>query len=59
MSEATTAQLQQLSESIFGGYKIGVELLIVNAAITFLLLFLTSRKATGKEAAVAASLQTA
>jgi Na+/proline symporter len=59
MSEATTAQLQQLSESIFGGYKIGVELLIINAAITFLLLFLTSRKASGKEAAVAASLQIA
>lgn len=44
MSPLTAANLEALSKSIFGGYKIGVELLILNAAITFLLLFVTSRK---------------
>jgi len=33
---------------VFGAYKIGVELLIINAAITYLLLFIFSRK--GKSA---------
>jgi Na+/proline symporter len=50
IAPATAASLQHLSESMFGGYKIGVELLIINAAITFLLLFITSHKPTGKEA---------
>lgn len=36
--------LIQQSESVFGTYKIGIELLIINAAITFLLLLLSSRK---------------
>ncbi len=40
-----TAQwLQQVATSIFGDYKIGIELLIINAAITYLLLFIFSRK---------------
>jgi hypothetical protein len=34
--------LESLSESIFAGYKIGNELLIINAALTFGLLFLFS-----------------
>ncbi|MBL7719966.1 MAG: sodium:solute symporter [Flavipsychrobacter sp.] len=38
------ASLQELSRSLFGGYKIGLELLIINAAIAFLLLFLFSKK---------------
>jgi Na+/proline symporter len=36
----TATSLNALSESIFHGYKIGVELLIVNALITFSLLYL-------------------
>lgn len=44
LSEDAKASLQHLSQSLFGGYKIGVELLIVNAAITFILLWITSRK---------------
>lgn len=44
MSESTADTFRQLSENIFGSYKIGVELLIINAAITFVLLFAASRK---------------
>lgn len=44
LSASTAAQLQRLSESMFGGYKIGVELLIVNAGITFLLLLAAAGK---------------
>jgi len=49
----TAETLANLSKSIFGDYKIGVELLIVNAAITFLLLFLTSKKGKNIELQVA------
>lgn len=49
-SKTTTASLASMSKSIFGDYKIGVELLIINAAITFSLLFIFSKKATGTEA---------
>lgn len=42
------AYLRDLSASIFGGYKIGVELLIINAAIAFLLLFMFSKKDSTK-----------
>jgi Na+/proline symporter len=38
--------LNQQSQNIFGTYKIGIELLIINAAITFLLLLLSSDKKT-------------
>lgn len=55
LSEGTQHSLQQLSESIFGGYKIGVELLIVNAAITFILLFAASRKPVKEVVSVAAT----
>jgi Na+/proline symporter len=40
----TAASLSSLSESIFHGYKIGVELLIINAIITFLLLLTFAEK---------------
>ena len=45
LSDATLQSLEHLSKSIFGNYKIGVELLIINAAITFVLLLIFSRKA--------------
>jgi hypothetical protein len=38
--------LNTLSATIFGGYKIGIELLVINGLITFLLLFLFSNKRT-------------
>ncbi len=44
IGSSTAATLTALSEQIFGGYKIGVELLIINAAFTFLLLLLFARK---------------
>ncbi len=49
ISEHNALALQHLSEGIFGQYKIGVELLIINAAITFILLLFVSRKGTGKQ----------
>ncbi|MES2478991.1 MAG: sodium:solute symporter [Bacteroidota bacterium] len=48
LSPETTQRILQLSESIFGGYKIGIELLIINAALTFGLLFLFSKKTIAK-----------
>jgi len=44
MSDATVQSLKTLSTSIFGTYKIGVELLIINAAFTFGMLWLVSKK---------------
>lgn len=38
------AQLTSLSSALFGGYRIGVELLIINALVTFLLLHLSARR---------------
>lgn len=49
LNPETTQSILQLSESIFGGYKIGIELLIINAALTFGLLFLFSKKTKAKE----------
>jgi len=40
--------LQSVSESIFSGYKIGNELILINGVITFLGLLLISKKATTK-----------
>lgn len=40
------ASLTSLSESVFHGYKIGVELLIINAVFTFFLLLLFAQKRT-------------
>jgi len=44
-SPETAAWLQQTSTQVFGSYKIGIELLIINAAITYLLLFIFSKRA--------------
>lgn len=44
LSGSIAKQLSSLSESIFGGYKIGIELLVINGLITFLLLLLFSKK---------------
>jgi Na+/proline symporter len=44
IGSSTATSLTALSERIFGGYKIGVELLIINAAFTFLLLLLFAQK---------------
>jgi len=44
LSGKTAQCLKGLSDSIFHGYKIGIELLVINAAITFLLLLLVSGK---------------
>jgi Na+/proline symporter len=43
---AFAEQLTSISSSIFNGYKIGIELLIINGLITFFLLFTVSRKST-------------
>lgn len=40
----TAAWLKNTGDSIFGGYKIGVELLLINAIITFILLWSCSSK---------------
>jgi len=44
IGSSTAASLTALSDRLFGGYKIGVELLIINAAFTFLLLLLFAQK---------------
>ncbi|HTN17326.1 MAG TPA: sodium:solute symporter [Chitinophagaceae bacterium] len=44
VSGETAASMLSLSRSLFNGYKIGIELLIINAALTFGLLFLCSSK---------------
>lgn len=49
LEPATADSLKTLSGNIFGQYKIGVELLIINAAITYLLLFLCSKKNNGTD----------
>jgi Na+/proline symporter len=52
-SEAATLQWKALSESVFGSYKIGIELLILNAGITYLLLMLCSKKPKALNHAIA------
>lgn len=44
LSEASGTAIQHFSDNVFYGYKIGVELLIINAAITFALLFVFSKR---------------
>lgn len=44
LSEATATSLKSMSESIFHGFKIGIEILILNGLLTFLGLFLISGK---------------
>ena len=49
LSPASEAGLKNLSASIFGGFKIGIEILILNGIVTFLGLFLISRKDVKRE----------
>ncbi len=49
LSAATEASLKSLSSSIFGTFKIGIEILILNGLVTFLGLFMISTKAEKKE----------
>ncbi|MBK8052195.1 MAG: sodium:solute symporter [Saprospiraceae bacterium] len=44
LSPETTATITQYSDSIFSGYKIGIEILILNGIITFLGLWMVSDK---------------
>ena len=44
LDEATSNALLKFSANTFHGYKIGTELLIINASLTFFLLFLCSKK---------------
>ncbi len=48
LSEVTAASLKSISDSIFHGFKFGIELLIINGLLTFIGLFLISRKAKDK-----------
>lgn len=41
--------LKQFSESVFGGFKIGIELLIINGILTFIGLWLISKKSEMKK----------
>ena len=44
LSPETTAKITQLSDAVFSGYKIGIEILILNGIITFLGLWMVSDK---------------
>jgi len=46
LSPETTSKITQLSDSIFSGYKIGIEILILNGILTFLGLWIVSTKKT-------------
>jgi len=48
LSAAGTEWINNLSQNIFHGYHIGVELLIINAFITFLLLYMLAVKSNNK-----------
>ncbi|MBK9733792.1 MAG: sodium:solute symporter [Saprospiraceae bacterium] len=45
LSDENSFQLIQISNSIFSGYKIGIEMLILNGIITFIGLYMISKKA--------------
>lgn len=49
-----TFGLQQISDSIFGGYKIGYELILINGILTFLGLWFISYKSENTEATLKA-----
>ncbi len=49
-----TFGLQQISDSIFGGYKIGYELILINGILTFLGLWFISHKSENTEATLKA-----
>jgi Na+/proline symporter len=44
LAEATAASLKSMSDSVFNGFKIGIEILILNGLLTFLGLFCISGK---------------
>jgi hypothetical protein len=44
LNEVAAASLIQLSDTIFSGFKIGIEILILNGLITFAGLWLISKK---------------
>jgi Na+/proline symporter len=46
-SDSLKMQVSNLSSSIFGDYKIGVELIVLNGLLTFLGLWLVSKKSNG------------
>lgn len=46
LSTESTSKITQLSDSIFSGYKIGIEILILNGIITFIGLWMVSDKKT-------------
>ncbi|MBK7764280.1 MAG: sodium:solute symporter [Bacteroidetes bacterium] len=50
LSGAFASKLTALSSTLFNGYKIGIELLVLNGIITFILLFLRSTKTKTIEA---------
>ncbi len=49
LSTDTESALKNLSASVFGGFKIGIEILILNGMVTFLGLFLISNKDVKRE----------
>lgn len=50
LSGTFASKLNALSATIFDGYKIGIELLVINGIITFILLYLRSKKANPLQA---------
>ncbi|MEO6720158.1 MAG: sodium:solute symporter [Ferruginibacter sp.] len=59
LSADTAGQLKNISNNIFGGFKIGIEILILNGLITFAGLYLISRKGTKKELISETEIRTA
>ena len=49
LSDSTAENLKSFSQKIFGGFKLGIEILIFNGLITFLGLFIISSKAEKRE----------
>ncbi len=49
LSETIASSLTAFSQKLFGGFKIGIEILIINGLVTFLGLFLISKKDVKKE----------
>jgi Na+/proline symporter len=53
MTEASAGNLKELSKSLFGGFKIGIELLIINGLFTFLGLLMISKKDSSLQTKIA------
>lgn len=49
LSESIAANLKNISSTIFNGFKIGIEILILNGIVTFLGLWCISKKGEGQE----------